>query len=539
MPIRMTGMVSGLDTESIVSALVSSYSTKTEKYKKAQTKLSWKQDAWKSVNTDVHDLYSLAGQLKFSSAYSLKKATISDATKATVTADGSAAAGTRKLNVISLAQSAYMTGGIATMTENVTDEDGNTVKDDDGNIKTKKGTIKKDTILTNIDGFKLATAEGATESSGSFKVTVGSGDDAKTATIKLGSTSKVSDIVSQLTAAGLNASWDENQQRFYISAKNSGADGDFKIESDGTTNSDTNLEALGLTTTATDTSKQANVIAGKDAEIKLNGVTYTGKTNQFTIDGLTINATAETGDGDDKAVSVTTSVDNQGIYDKVKDFFSKYNEVINSINKLYNADSAKDYEPLSDDEKAAMSDTEVEKWESKIKSALLRKDTTLGGIISTMSNAMSGVFTVNGKQMSLVSDLGIHTLSYFSVTKNENYAFHIDGDADDESVSGNDDKLMAAINKDPDAVIDFMKAVTGKLYDELGSKMKSTTMSSAYTIYNDKEMASEYSDYTDLISKWEDKLEDMEDSYYKKFSSMESALSKLQNSTSSITGMLG
>ena len=53
MPIRMTGMVSGLDTESIVSALVSSYSTKTQKYKKAQTKLSWKQDAWKSVNTDV------------------------------------------------------------------------------------------------------------------------------------------------------------------------------------------------------------------------------------------------------------------------------------------------------------------------------------------------------------------------------------------------------------------------------------------------------------------------------------------------------
>ena len=84
MPIRMTGMVSGLDTESIVSALVSSYSTKTQKYKKAQTKLSWKQDAWKSVNTDVHDLYTLAGQMKFSSAYALKKTTVSDSTKATV-----------------------------------------------------------------------------------------------------------------------------------------------------------------------------------------------------------------------------------------------------------------------------------------------------------------------------------------------------------------------------------------------------------------------------------------------------------------------
>ena len=39
MPIRITGLASGLDTESIISALVSSYNYKTNKYKKAQTKL--------------------------------------------------------------------------------------------------------------------------------------------------------------------------------------------------------------------------------------------------------------------------------------------------------------------------------------------------------------------------------------------------------------------------------------------------------------------------------------------------------------------
>ena len=41
MPIRITGLNSGLDTEAIISALVSSYNYKTNKYKKAQTKLSW------------------------------------------------------------------------------------------------------------------------------------------------------------------------------------------------------------------------------------------------------------------------------------------------------------------------------------------------------------------------------------------------------------------------------------------------------------------------------------------------------------------
>ncbi|MFR6085522.1 MAG: flagellar cap protein FliD N-terminal domain-containing protein, partial [Agathobacter rectalis] len=47
-------MNSGLDTDSIVKALVSGYTTKKEKYEKAQTKLGWKQESWKSLNTKVY-----------------------------------------------------------------------------------------------------------------------------------------------------------------------------------------------------------------------------------------------------------------------------------------------------------------------------------------------------------------------------------------------------------------------------------------------------------------------------------------------------
>ena len=56
MPIRLTGLTSGLDTESIISALVSSYNYKTNKYKKAQKKLSRKQDAWKYLNTKIYSI---------------------------------------------------------------------------------------------------------------------------------------------------------------------------------------------------------------------------------------------------------------------------------------------------------------------------------------------------------------------------------------------------------------------------------------------------------------------------------------------------
>ena len=50
MALRMTGMISGLDTESIIQELVSAKRTKVDKQKKAQTKLNWKQDAWKDLN---------------------------------------------------------------------------------------------------------------------------------------------------------------------------------------------------------------------------------------------------------------------------------------------------------------------------------------------------------------------------------------------------------------------------------------------------------------------------------------------------------
>ena len=72
MPIRLSGMVSGMDTDTLVTALVSGYQTKKDNLVKAQTKLSWKQEKWKTMNTSIYSFYS--GKLsaaRMSSAYSL------------------------------------------------------------------------------------------------------------------------------------------------------------------------------------------------------------------------------------------------------------------------------------------------------------------------------------------------------------------------------------------------------------------------------------------------------------------------------------
>ena len=213
-------------------------------------------------------------------------------------------------------------------------------------------------------------------------------------------------------------------------------------------------------------------------------------------------------------------------------------ELMIAMDTAYNADSASKYEPLTDEEKDAMSEKEVEKWEQKIKDSLLRRDSTLNSVSSAMRNVMRGSYSINGKDYSL-SSFGIKTLGYFTSKQNERNAYHIDGDPDDTNVALNSDKLKAAIADDPDAVMEFFQKLSTDMYSTLTEKMKSTKLSSAYTVYNDKQMKTEYEAYEKDIKRWEERIAAMEDKYYKQFAAMETALSKLQSSTASLTSLLG
>lgn len=497
MPIRITGLNSGLDTEAIISALVSSYDYKTEKYKKAQTKLSWKQEKWKDLNSKIYSFYNAVGNLRFGNAYDLKTTTSSDSSKVTVSAGSNAPNGTQKLNVLQVAQASSMTGG----------------KFSPVNSKPVTGGTKMSDI-----GYANGEAK--------IKVTVGT----KNTEITVNKDMTVDQFVTKLKEAGLNANFDETNQRIFVNAKETGSAGDFTIGSDSTEGKEA-LEMLGL-------GSSAAKVQGKDAEIKLNGVKYTSSSNSFSINGLNLTVQGVTGDGDNNAVTITTNTDTQGIYDKVKDFLTQYNSLINEMTSLFNAPTAKGYEPLSDEEKKAMSEKEVEQWEQKIKDSLLRRDESLESVLGAMTSSMSQGVEIDGKKYYL-SSFGINTMSYLNAPANQQNAYHIDGDPDDATSAGKPDKLMAAINSDPDAVVGFMQKMAENLYNAIDEKMKSTSLRSAYTVYNDKEMASEYSDYTSIIKKWEERLQRQEDYYYKKFAAMESALSKINSQAGAFGNMLG
>lgn len=301
-------------------------------------------------------------------------------------------------------------------------------------------------------------------------------------------------------------------------------------------------------------SKSAVRVMGQNAKIVLNGAEFESTSNSFTVNGLTITAKQVSGisgyeDGVDEEgnaikkpiyeeVSINTEDDISGIYDMIKGFIKEYNAMIKELDSSYNAASAKGYEPLTDEEKDAMSDKEIEEWEKKVKDALLRQDSDLGGVISNVKSNMLSTFTINGTRYNLAS-FGIETLGYFNSEENERGVFHIDGDEDDGTTSGNTDKLRKMIASDPDTVSSFFTQLANKVYDDLTVKMKSTEYSSIYTVYEDKKMKTDISDYKTRIDEAQEKLNAIEDKYYKQFSAMETAIGKINSQASSFGGMFG
>ena len=745
MPIRMTGLNSGLDTESIIAALMSAQRTKQTKVENKKTKLEWKKEQWASLNTKIYNFYTNSlSKMRMKSTYMTKAATSSNTSKITAKASTTAATGSYSVKVNKVASAQKVTSGklggeIA-------------VRDDKGNITGyEKGTVKSST--------KLADLKDANFSAGTqIKVAAGN----KTVFLEVDDKTTVGDFVSKLSDAGLNATFDEQQQRFFISSTKSGKDSQFTITS-GTMNIDqqnatkqlkeligydsmssankttadnimaglqtgsksvddvierlttlandysdkevkkkatelytaeakvsvlngfneevrksiegaadnytptidekieylkkkgyktdipegetdvtkkeealkktldkyadkeaeklikkdeyktkiddavqkginqaevdrvnkfltdsntgvtlvtdvnytfddrmqrtmttntaidsatknysaqmknnpltddeTVLKALGLGKVDSDLiekgqtagdDKTMAVIAAGDTEIEYNGAILTSDTTNITVAGIELNVLGKT----DEEVNISVTNDTSGVYDTIKEFISEYNAILKEMNTLYNAGSAKDYDVLSDEEKEAMSESEVEKWESKIKDSLLRRDTTLGGIVSSFKNKMMGTYTSSDGRRFALSSIGISTSQDYK----EGGLLHILGDEDDSEYADKKNTLKSMLDEDPDAVIGVLTSLTDSLYSDLQKKMSATTMSSALTFYNDKEMSSQLSDYKDEISKWQSRLDEMEDKYYKQFSAMETALSNLQSQQNSLASMLG
>ena len=151
MAMRVTGMFSGLDTESIISELVSAKSTKVTKLKNDKQKMEWKQEVWQGLNSKIYSLYSdKLTKMRYESSYAKRKTSSSNESIVSVVAGDSSVLGSQTLKVNSLAQTGYLTG--AKIKCRVDSEN-------------PKGEISGDTKLVainrNLVGSKLKVARGA------------------------------------------------------------------------------------------------------------------------------------------------------------------------------------------------------------------------------------------------------------------------------------------------------------------------------------------------------------------------------------------
>lgn len=539
---RITGMYSGMDTESIVQQLVAAKQIKVDALKNDQKKLEWKQNVWQDLNKKIYNLYSgTLSKLRLSSAFKNQKTTVSDATKASVKASGGAVNGTQTLQVKEIAKQGYLTG--AKLNSNIKYKTSNDVKGISADLIGQSISVTAKVTLDKGDEYTVTLADG------SQKKMIAEGGEKidKTTEIKFTKDMTINDFVGELKKAGVNATFDETHQRFFINSKETGAENDFTIKDLPTSSSDgapmgNALELLGLDANKVITYEdgstgKASRIEAQDAKIILNDAEYTSASNSFDVNGLNITVLSKT--ADDEELTINTSTDVDATYNVIKDFLTEYNDLINEMDKLYNADSARKYTMLSAEDKEAMTDEEIETWENTIKGSLLRKDSQLSSVMNSLTRSMLGGVEVNGKMMYL-SNYGIKTLGYFKAKDNEHHAYYIDGDPDDENVSGEEDKLRKALEKDPNGTADFFAGLCKNLYKELDKTMSETTdYSSIYKVYNDKQMKKDYDNYTKKIKEAEKKLSAYEDRWYDKFSKMETALSKLQSNQSIVSSMLG
>ena len=504
MPIRMTGMASGIDVDAVVKELMSAQKLKKTNLEGKKEKLSWTQDKWKEMNTKLYSFYTNSiSKMRLSGSYNAKKVTSSDESKVSATATNSAN-GSYSLSVEKLASAEYVTGA---------------------DIKSKNLTSES----------KLSDAGMAVGQTITIKT--GKNQD-KEFTFEVTADSTIKDFTDKLKEAGLNANFDANNGRFFISAKDSGEDNMFTIVSDAT-ETGKGLDALGLTNIdvnlakggqAADSTSDVAIVGAQNAKIKLNGAVIESGSNSLNINGLSLELKGTT---DADGITLNVTKDTQKVYDMVKDFVKGYNELMTEMYEKYNAPSARNYAMLTSDQKEAMSDDEVKLWEDKIKDSLLRRDDTLNDLMSTFRSAMQGTFEIDGEQYSL-SSFGIVTGNY-----TEHGLLHIEGDSDDGEYASKTNKLMEALENNPEAVSDALSGIMDKFFSKMFDKMGATNLSSALTFYNDKQMKTQSEDYEKQIKNWETKLTSIEDKYYKQFSAMEKAMAELQNKQSQLAGFFG
>ena len=368
--------------------------------------------------------------------------------------------------------------------------------------------------------------------------------------------------------AGVNVSYSQLTNQFVFTAKETGEGGRIQIDADGL--------AAELFGAVDPTANQAGYTAGTDAVFRttVNGasMTLTRSTNTFDVDGMSVTLSgtfnsAWTGstpitsqdvanqvaagtdagyfDPNGEAVSFTSATDADTIIDAVKQMVTDYNAIMEEVKKAYtdmplrktNGDR---YEPLTDEDRADMSEGAIKEYEEQAKTGILFMDSD----ISSLYNALRGAITPSGSDGSFLRSIGISTSYSDGLT-----TLTLDEDALRQALATNPDQvrdaftkseeggastdgLMASIQKVTDRYAATTGATKGILIEKAGSQYSPTSALN-------NTMLSKIQDVDDEIERWQGKLSDQVDFYTNKFTQLEMLINQMNSQSSALAGLMG
>lgn len=287
---------------------------------------------------------------------------------------------------------------------------------------------------------------------------------------------------------------------------------------------------------------------GENAKLKINGVEIVQSSNSFTYDGVSYNIRELSS----APINIEITTNKTEIINNIKNFVTAYNEILDEVNGKVSEKRNFDYKPLTDEEKEAMTEDQIKKWEDAAKLGILRGASELNDMVLKMRNAL--VEPIEGLGITL-SEIGIKSEGYLSRGK-----LVIDEDVLSAKLDTNFDDIVKLFSQASDIAYDSgnnaarsrQNGIGKRLEDILKDYVRTTRGSNNQKgillvkagIQNDTSFTQ--NDISKRIATLDTRLNSMmefltsrEDYYYRMFTRMESALSEMNNQASSIMSMLG
>ena len=342
------------------------------------------------------------------------------------------------------------------------------------------------------------------------------------------------------TEAGVSVSFSKTTNQFVFTAKETGAGG--RVEIGGELG-----ERLFGKVNVTD---KDHYTAGQDAKFTatINGqkMEFSRSSNTFDLDGMsiTLNGTFEVKDGE-TPVTFSSKTDTDKIIDVVKTMVEDYNAIVSEVKKAYSdmplekSDGSR-YKPLTDEDKADMTESEIKAYEEKAKTGILFMDRDLSSLYSALRSAVAP----GGPDGSFLRSIGIKTSYEDGLT-----TLSLDENALREALEQNPDQvkdaftkskengaasdgLMASIQKVTDRYAATTGATKGILIEKAGSKY-----SPSAALNNT--LLEQMKDIDKQVDKWQAKMSDKVDYYTNKFTQLEMLIAQMNSQSSSLAGMMG